>query len=383
MRSRGLKVSLTEWLSLLEALYKGLALCSLIKFYYLCRQICVKKESQFDLYDQCFAEYFAGVEQKDIDLDEFLKWLGESLPPKRDLSPEELAQIKHMDFETLRKEFEKRLEEQKEKHDGGNRWVGTGGTSPFGHSGYHPGGIRVGGSSSNRSAAQIATERKFKNLRNDRIIDVRQMGLALKRLRKFSRLGLREELDIDETIKKTANNAGDLELIFSPERKNNIKVLLIMDVGGSMTPFAKICETLFSAAYQATHFKAFEHYFFHNCPYEVLFKDIYRQKGLSTLEIMKKYDSSWSLIMVGDAAMHPYELTEKGGAIDYFYYNKISGLEWLKKLEDHFNKSVWLNPEPEPYWEIPSNYLIRKVFEMYPLSLNGISDAIGHLTKNA
>ncbi|MEO1370533.1 MAG: VWA domain-containing protein, partial [Acidobacteriota bacterium] len=242
-----------------------------------------------------------------------------------------------------------------------------------------PAGVRVGGSGGNRSAVQVATDRRFKNLRSDRVLDTRQIGTALRRLRRLARSGVPEELDIDRTIDHAARNAGEIDLIFSPERKNRIKLLLLMDVGGSMDPHTQLCEQLFSAAHAASHFKAFESRFFHNCPYEYIFTDIYYRKGEATSELLKKLDSTWSIIFVGDAWMSPYELTHAGGAIDFMHNNRDTGLTWLHRFRDVCPDSVWLNPEPPRIWNAPSVRLIRDVFPMFELTLDGLKEAVDTL----
>lgn len=382
IRERGLPVGTKEWLTLMDALDQGLARESQTSFYFVARSICCRSEQDFDLFDQAFLEYFENMTFPEEIKDEFFDWLKthrEKSPIPQDIRDK----LNELDLDSLRELFEKRLEEQKEQHNGGNRWIGTGGTSPFGHSGYHPSGIRVGGSSLNRKAMQIAAKRSFKNLRKDIILDTRQFGLALKKLHHWSRDQSRLELDLDGTIDRTAANAGDIELVFKGERKNNIKLLLLMDVGGSMTYHSQVCESLFTATHKAIHFKEMKFYYFHNCPYETLYSDIEMGQAEPTEKIMKELDSSWFVMIVGDAAMSPYELTEVGGAIDYYHHNPIPGIEWLRRIKDHFPKSIWLNPEPTQMWRIPSTMLIRKVFtEMFPMTLNGLDEAISTLKKS-
>lgn len=386
LRMRGLSVSVHEFLTLVQALHLGLAEDSLNHFYGVARSILVKKPEQYDIYDLAFAEYF-----KDATVDwaalspnihqELLDWLND---PKaaRHLSDEEKALLEVLDLEELKRRFEERLNEQTERHDGGNKWIGTGGTSPFGHSGTNPAGIRVGGKGGNRSAVQVASDRRFKNLRNDLILDVRQFGAALKRLRVLTRDGREEELDLDETIDQTAKNFGDIELVFKQPRKNEVKLLLLMDVGGSMTPYSQLTSLLFSAAHQASHFKHFESYYFHNCPYQTLFKDISRRDGVKTEEVLKKVDNTWRCIIVGDAAMAPYELMDSGGSIEMYYTNKDSGLVWLKRIAEKIPRTIWLNPDNPRYWA--SYYTVRviaNIFPMFPLTLEGLDDAIIELRR--
>ncbi len=376
MRSRGLKVSLHEWMTLLEAIQKGFAGESLSKFYFLCRSLVVKNEQKFDLYDQCFAEFFKGIEAPADLSDDVLKWLENPVAPKK-LSQEQMDMLKRFDLEKLKEMFEERLKEQHERHDGGGKWVGTGGTSPFGHSGYHPEGIRVGGESRNRSAVQIATARAFRNLRSDIVLDTRETSLALKKLRRLARVGIEEDVDIDETIKATAKNAGDIEIRYSKQRKNTVKLLLLMDVGGSMTYHTKLCEQLFSAAHGISHFKEFRHYYFHNCPYDHLWSDLDRQQKVLTVDVLRNLDESWYLLVVGDAAMSPYELTAKGGCIDYYEHNAEPGYVWLQRIKATIPNAAWLNPEQPNWWNIPSNQIVRKIFpDMFPMTMQGLEDAI-------
>lgn len=383
LRSNGIPVSSTEWLTLMSALQYGLAGNSLFGFYALCRGICVKTESHYDQYDQCFATYFHDISPPEGLADKLMEWLKDKPIPEK--VSQNTSKLKDWDFEQMRREFEKRLREQKEKHSGGNHWIGTGGFSPFGHSGAagHPDGIRVSGQSMHQSAAQIASQRQFKNLRNDRILDTRTMGMALKRLRALGRQGQESEIDLDQTIKKTASNAGELDLAFRAPRKNTLKIVLFMDIGGSMTPYSQLCEQLFSAAHAANHFKAFKHFYFHNCPYDYLFTNIQDGSYAMTMDVLAELDPSWILITVGDAAMNPNELLSKGGAIDYFYYNKDPGIVWLQRIRERLPKSIWLNPKPKSQWDIASNRLVRDVFhDMYPLTIDGLTEAIQVLNRS-
>jgi uncharacterized protein with von Willebrand factor type A (vWA) domain len=380
LRGAGIPVSQSEWLALMRALALGLDECSLLRFYHLCRAVCVKSEAHFDLYDQCFAYFFRGIGEAPRDLTPFLQWLADprSLRP---LSAAERAELEALDLEELRRQFEERLREQKERHDGGSRWIGSGGTSPFGRDGYHPSGIRVGDAEGRGAgtALQVAGRRRFRNLRHDLVLDVRQIGVALRRLRLFAREGVADELDLDATIDQTARNAGDIELAFRPPRKNRVHLLLMMDVGGSMTPYAQVTEQLFSAAHQATHFQAFQHYYFHNCPYENLFSDIARQRGESTAQLLENLDREWFCVIVGDAAMAPYEVSMVGGSADYFHHNEVAGIDWLRRIRDRLPRTVWLNPEPPAYWGAHSTQMIRELFPMFPLTLDGLDSAIAEL----
>ena len=378
LRQHGLKVSITEWLTLMRAVSEGHSRADLSHFYHLARALLVKRESQYDLYDQVFAEYFRGIEQTFDVSDELLQWLQDPELPRK-LSEEELAAIKAMDFDELRKTFEERLQDQDERHDGGSKWIGTGGTSPFGYGGKNPAGIRIGGPGGQRSAVQVAEDRRFRNLRSDLILDTRQIGMALRRLRRLGKEGHEEVLDLDATIDSSARNGGDIDLVFGPERKNRVKLLLLMDVGGSMDPHTRLCERLFSAAHAASHFKVFESRMFHNCPYEYLFSDMQQRKGDPTADVLKRLDATWSIVFVGDAWMSPYELTHVGGAIDLFHNNRVPGIEWLRRLRERCPRSVWLNPEPPRIWQAPSVRIVRSVFPMYELTLDGLRDAVDTL----
>lgn len=386
LRLRGVPVSTTEFLNLLRALEQGLIGESLDRFYHIGRAMLVKRLEHFDLYDQAFAEFFKDRpftgSQAEI-TDELLDWLNDPKPFPQ-LSDAQRALLDKVDFEELLKMFEERLQEQTERHDGGSHWVGTGGTSPFGNGGVNPGGIRVGGEGGGRSAVQIASERRFRNLRSDLTLDVRQMSAALKKLRVLTRQGRQNELDLKQTIQQTANNAGDLEIIWQAPRKNRVKLLLLMDVGGSMTPYSRLCSQLFSAAHQASHFKQFKSYYFHNCPYEVLYENMARRKGESTQEVLQQFDSTWTCIVVGDAAMAPSELMSAGGAIDFYYMNTRPGWYWLQQIKETIPRTAWLNPDPPRYWT--TTFTVQKIqtlFEMFPLTLNGLEDAIAFLRKKS
>ncbi len=386
LRERGLPVSITEFLTLLEALQKGHADARLNRFYSLARSVLIKRPEHYDIYDLAFAEYFedATVDWSKIGdqiHDDLLDWLQNPQQMRR-LTPEELAALEELDLDELRRQFEERLREQDERHDGGDRWIGTGGTSPFGHGGQNPAGIRVGGPGGGRRAVQVAMDRRFRNLRTDLTLDVRQFSTALKKLRVLTNDGREEVLDLDETIDQTARNFGDIELVFKQPRKNEVKLLLLMDVGGSMTPYSHLTSLLFSAAHQANHFKNFKSFYFHNCPYDKLYEDMSRRKEKNTKEVLDNLDRNWRCIIVGDAAMAPYELMDSGGSIDMFYINKEPGIYWLKRISERFKRSVWLNPDPPKYWA--STYTTRvigSIFPMYPLSLDGLDEAIGDLRK--
>ena len=379
LRSLGLKVGVTEWLALTHALARGHDRASVAVFYHLARALLVKKETHYDLYDRAFASWFGGLEEQYTIDEAVLAWLMDPQLP-RELTQEERAQLQAMDLDTLRRQFEERLREQKKRHDGGNKWVGTGGTSPFGHGGDNPAGVRVGGSGSGRSAVQMAAERRFANLRSDRVLDTRQIGAALRRLRELVRESGPEELDIEATIDKSARGGGEIELCMRPPKKNRVKLLLLMDVGGSMDPYADLCERLFSAAHQAQHFAAFQHYFFHNCVYDKLYTDISRYQGVRTNDVLNQIDATWTVVFVGDAWMGPYELTHESGGLYWAQAGeRTAGLTWLKRLARKPKAVAWLNPEHKPVWSASSVALIRRVVPMFELTLDGVAQAVDHL----
>ncbi len=377
LRKRHVPTSITEWMTLMEALAGGY-IRNLDEFYFLARAILVKSESYYDQYDIAFQEYFRGIETPAEILEQVLEWLSQPLE-SRFLSEYEQSLLASMNLRELLEELEKRLKEQTSQHDGGSYWIGRGGTSPFGHSGYHPSGIRIGGEGGSRSAIQIAQERRFRNYRSDLTLDVRQMKLALKGLRQLSRIGSEDELDLDNTIKAIARNAGELEFIWQRSRKNAAKLLLLMDVGGSMDPFAELCSQLFSAANSSSHFKDFQYYYFHNCVYDNLYRDIERREAISTEHLLRTLEPDYKVLLVGDARMGPYELKEVYGAIDYDERNETPGIVWLQRIAGHFTHSVWLNPDEPRFWIAYTVQLIAKLFPMYPLTLEGLGQAVKKL----
>ncbi len=378
LRELGVKVTSHEWLALMEAIQSGAVEPGLTPFYYASRALLVKREADFDRFDQAFGAVFRGAPIDPALLDRFNDWLNDPIAPKV-LSPEELAALHEMDLERLRELFEQRLAEQTERHDGGNRWIGTGGTSPFGHGGTHPAGVRVGGAGGGGRAMQIASRRDFKNYRDDVIIDVRQVQVALRKLRRLTRVGERLELDMDRTIEKTGKNAGELELAMRAPRRNSVRLTLLMDAGGSMTPFAELVSTLFSAAARSSHWKRFEGFYFHNCVYESVFTDIWQRQEKPTADVIATATEGSVLVIVGDATMHPSELVDRHGAIDYWHRNDTPGIEWLSRLRRRFPDSVWLNPVAEQWWNAPSCEMVRRIFPMFPLTLQGLGQAISDL----
>ena len=375
LRAHGVRVSTTEWLTLLAALARGFDRASLTTFYGLSRSLLVKRETQYDAFDRAFAAAFEGVDHAAELTDELLRWLDEPVPP-RELTEEERAQLQSMDLDTLRSELRKRLAEQKDRHDGGSHWVGTGGTSPFGHHGVNPQGVQIGGGGG-RSAVAVAGERRFQNLRSDRVLDTRQMGAALSRLRRLARDDGVPELDVDESIDRSARQA-EIDLVFRPPRKNRVKLLLLMDVGGSMDPYADLSERLFAAAHRSTHFAAFKSFYFHNCVYEKLYTDIERYAGVPTRDVVATLDQTWRVVFVGDAWMSPHELVHDGA---YFTFGtpRTPGVEWLRRLARAAKASAWLNPEGRRIWGAPTVRSVRQIVPMFELTLDGLERAVDHL----
>jgi uncharacterized protein with von Willebrand factor type A (vWA) domain len=381
LRAQGLKVSAHEWMGLMEAMGKGLHNSSLDGFYRLARCICVKDISDFDAFDQAFLAYFKDVY---VDVaaatDDLLSWLQD---PKKfeGLTEEEKKLLQELNVEELQKMFEERLKEQKERHDGGGKWIGTGGKSPFGHGGYHPSGVRVGGPGGGKSAMQVAEMRRYRDYRKDRVLDVRQIDVALRGLRRLGREGAVEELDIDETVDATCKNAGDLDLVFTAPKRNRMKLILLMDIGGSMDAYSLMVERLFTAASRAGRFASFEHYYFHNCIYENVYEDAAFRKPVSVADLIARTSRDERLVVVGDALMHPGELMSPGGSIYFYHHNASAGAEWLRRLEDHYRYTAWLNPEPHQYWPRTTIEAIASIFPMYHLSLEGLEEAIRYLVR--
>jgi uncharacterized protein with von Willebrand factor type A (vWA) domain len=377
LKRRKVPVSIIEWMTLMEALSKG-CISNLDEFYYLARAILVKSEAYYDHYDVAFQEYFKGIETPAEISEQIMEWLQDPIN-RMTLTEEERALFDSMDFDELLRELEKRLKEQTEQHDGGGYWIGRGGTSPFGHSGYHPAGIRIGGESRSRHAIQIAQERRFRNYRSDLILDIRQIKMALRGLRQLSRIGPEDELDLERTIDATSKNAGEIEIVWARSRKNAVKLLLLMDVGGSMVPFARLCSRLFSAAHSSTHFKDFQFFYFHNCIYDNLYQDIERQEAVSTDHLLHILEPDYKVVLVGDARMATQELTERYGAIYYYEHNEVPGLLRLKQIAEHFTHCVWINPTEPYYWNHPTVLMIKKLFPMFELTLDGLGQAVKKL----
>jgi len=383
LRSAKIPVTTREYLTLLEALDKGVIEPEIGHFYSVSRAALVKDEKDFDKFDMVFSHVFQGVEtltdmfgEKEIP-DEWLEAMMQRL-----LTEEEMAELKAMDFDELMETLKKRLEEQEERHEGGNKWIGTGGTSPFGHSGYNPAGVRIGGKSQHKRATKVWEQRRYKDLDGERELGTRNLKVALRRLRKFARDGAHEELDLDSTISATARQ-GWLDVVMRPERRNAIKVLALFDVGGSMDPHIKLCEELFSAA--RSTFKNLEYFYFHNCPYEGVWRSNLRRRTetVPTMDVMHKYPHDWKVILVGDAAMAPYEITHEGGSVEH--WNEEAGATWLQRIVDTWPHLIWINPTPQKWWEHSySTRLVQEIIgadRMFPLTLEGVDAAMKELAR--
>jgi hypothetical protein len=382
LRAAKLKVSVKEYLALLEALRQGVIGPSVDDFYYLARTALIKDEALFDKYDRAFAAYFKGAAAvADFTQEVPLEWLKKTL--ELELSPEEKAAIEKMGWDELMEALKKRFEEQKERHEGGNRMIGTGGTSPFGAYGYNPQGIRIGQAGGrNKSAVKVWDQRAYKDYDDSRELGTRNIKVALRRLRRFAREGAEEELDLDDTIHRTAANAGMLEIKMVPERHNKVKVLLLMDVGGTMDEHIARAEELFSAA--KSEFKHLEFYYFHNCVYDFMWKNNRRRfsEKFATWDVIRKYNRDYRLIFVGDATMSPYEILQPGGSVEY--NNEEPGAEWLQRLTHAFPKFAWVNPEPQGVWEYRQSIaIVRQLMNqrMFPLTIAGLEAAMRLLSK--
>ncbi|MBX3231836.1 MAG: VWA domain-containing protein [Labilithrix sp.] len=384
LRSRKVRVGAQEATALAKALMLGLHDSSLDGFYHLARAVCVHRESDLDKFDEAFLYHFKGIETQSLELvAELEAWLADPAN-RKELSQEDLDAMKSLDMEELKRLFEERMKEQKGRHQGGNRWIGTGGTSPFGAMGQHPSGLRVGPQGGGRSAMGIADARRFKPYRSDLLLDVRQIEVALRKLKAFQREGQPDELDLEGTIDATAKNAGELEIVTRPPRKSNVRVLLLMDVGGSMDPHIEVVSRLFSAAKRASNIRSLKTYYFHNCIYARVYETERFSDPVRVDDLLHELGAEWKLVVVGDAAMHPAELLGMG---DYEYYatgqpgEPTTGHKVLAKLADHFRRSVWLNPDPPNYWRGGTAEEIGKLFTMFQLTLEGLSDAVRHLSK--
>ena len=383
LREGGLKVSITEFLTLMEVLEKRIAGYSVEEFYYLARACLVKDEALYDRFDRVFSAHFKGIQdifgEDKAEIPE--DWLRRQF--ELGLSDEEKALIESLGgWDKLMETLKKRLEEQDERHEGGNKWIGTGGTSPFGAYGYNPEGIRIGQEGSRqRRAVKVWDRREFRNLDDSVELGTRNLKVALRRLRRFAREGAADELDLPDTIESTARNAGLLDIKMVPERHNAVKVLLFLDIGGSMDDHVRACEELFSAA--RGEFKHLEYFYFHNCVYEGVWKDNKRRHSARTptMDVLHKYPSDYKLILVGDATMSPYEIHYPGGSVEH--WNEEAGAVWIKRLLDTYPNAIWLNPEPLQRWEYtPSIRMISELMEerMYPLTVNGLEQGMRELS---
>lgn len=379
LRKAGLPVSLTEHLTLMEALDRRLVSFSIDDFYHLARLTLIKDESQFDKFDRVFGSYFKGIQEvtEGLEADIPEEWLRRQAELM--LSDEEKEKIEALGgWDKLMEELKKRLEEQTERHEGGNQWIGTGGTSPYGAYGYNPEGIRIGQNESrNRRAVKVWDKREFRNLDDDQELGTRNIKMALRYLRRFAREGADDVLDMDDTIDSTARNAGYLDLRMVPEKHNAVKVLLFFDVGGSMEDHVRVCEQLFSAA--RMEFKHMEYYYFHNFIYESVWRDsrMRRTETIPTYELMRTFTSDYKLIFVGDATMSPYEIVYPGGSVEH--WNEEAGAVWMQRLLDAFPSAIWLNPEPQERWEYtPSIRITDELLEsrMFPLTVQGLEQGI-------
>lgn len=384
LRSSGVPVSLRELLDLHAALEQGLAFADLEELHALARALLVKDERHFDRFDRAFGQWLAAQEVigEGLRAEVPPEWLQRAV--QRQLSDEEKALIESLGgLDKLLEAFRERLAEQKDKHSGGNRWIGTGGSSPFGAHGYHPEGIRLGSQSAgHRRAVKVWEQRSFRDLDDSVELNTRSIKLALRRLRRFAREGAATELDLDGTLAGTARNAGLLDIQLRPERHNAVKVLLLLDIGGSMDDHVRVCEELFSAA--RSEFKHIEHYYFHNCVYESLWRSNARRRSerTPTFDLIHRLPPDWRLVIVGDAAMAPYEITHVHGSVEHD--NAEAGAAWLQRLFAHFRRAVWINPLPRPAWDYTVSVgLVRQLIEqrMYPMSLRGLDEAIRALSR--
>jgi uncharacterized protein with von Willebrand factor type A (vWA) domain len=383
LKDAGVPVTPRELLDLLEGMTQHIAFGSMDEFYYFSRTCMVKDEKYFDRFDKAFGAHFKGLEALDDIIEALIPddWLRSEF--MKNMSDEEKEKIESLGgLEKLIEEFKKRLEEQKERHEGGNKWIGTGGTSPFGQQGYHPEGVRVGPNGGNKKAVKVWDKRDFKNLDDSVELGTRNIKMALRRLRRFARTGAAEELDLDDTIRSTARNAGFLDIKMVPERHNAVKVLLFFDVGGSMDPHVKVCEELFSAT--RTEFKHMEYFYFHNFIYESAWKNNVRRHNERTplLDIMHKYSHDYKVIFIGDASMSPYEIAQPGGSVEH--WNEEAGEVWMRRLRETYDKVIWINPVPEAEWEYTQSVaMTHRLMEghMYPLSLKGLEDGMSYLSK--
>ena len=383
LRDAGVPVTTRELLDLMEGMKQHIVFASMDDFYYFSRTCLVKDEKYFDRFDRAFGLHFKELEALDDIIEALIPddWLRSEF--MKNLTEEEKAKIESLGgLEKLIEEFKKRLEEQQKRHQGGNKWIGTGGTSPFGQEGFHPEGIRVGPNGRNKKAVKVWDRRDFRNLDDSVELGTRNIKVALRRLRKFARTGAAEELDLDDTIHSTARNAGLLDIKMVPERHNAVKVLIFFDVGGSMDPHIRVCEELFSAA--RTEFKHMEYFYFHNFLYESVWRNNIRRHNERTplLDILHKYSHDYKVIFVGDASMSPYEIVQPGGSVEH--WNDESGEAWMRRLLGVYDKVIWINPVPEEEWQYTQSVAItHQLLEghMFPLTLKGLEEGMAYLSK--
>ncbi|MFM7697612.1 MAG: vWA domain-containing protein [Limnohabitans sp.] len=386
LRAAKLPVSVKEFMVLLEAMQANVVgpqsdACSMDDFYFLSRTALIKDEKHFDKFDKAFGAYFKGVEMlTDFTADVPMEWLKKIL--ENELTPEQKAAIEKMGWDELMETLKKRLEEQEQRHEGGSKWIGTGGTSPFGNGGYNPQGIRIGGKGGNKSAVKLWEQRAYQDYDDSIELGTRNIKVALRRLRRFAREGAEDELDLDHTIRSTAANAGYLDIKMRPERHNNVKLLLLMDVGGTMDEHVSRVEELFSAV--KGEFKHLEFFYFHNCVYDFLWKNNRRRfaEKFDTWDVIRKYNKDHKLVFVGDATMSPYEILQPGGSVEY--NNEEAGAEWIQRLTHAYPKFAWINPEPQGVWQYRQSISIIQQLvsnRMYPLTLKGLEDAMRMLSQ--
>lgn len=387
LRLRGLAVSVNEWLTLLEGLRLNLHGDSLIGFYELARAVLVKTEADFDRFDAAFAQCFQGIVPVETLPQELYDWLSKPVPQVPCDKAEVDRTFGGKSLEEILREFEERMREQHEIHNGGSYWIGTGGTSMFGHGGYNPNGVRAGGAGRHRSAVQIAAQRKFRDYREDTVLELRQFQIAFRRLRQFSAEleGPKDVLDLEETIRKTGDHAGQLSLVFRRPRRSTAKVLLMFDSGGSMDAFSRLCAALFQAAGKSNQFQDLKIFYFHNCFYDYLFThpSCLRDSRVSTRWVMENLPPDYKVIVVGDAYMSPYELLSPNGCIDYFVSNEEPGIDWIKKVKKRYEHMIWLNPIEESFW-VNGYYrstieLVMREVPMFPLSVHGLEQGLKQL----
>ncbi len=379
LRAKGLNVSLQEWFTLLKGLQLKLHESSLTGFYHLARAALVKTEADFDKFDLAFTQFFKGIKAYDALPEELLNWLSEPID-SGDFDEKAFAALSKLDMDELRRKLEERLEEQHERHDGGSYWIGTGGTSPFGNSGYNPAGIRIGGSGRNRSALQIAGARSYLDFREDSVLEDRQFQVAFRSLRQFSSNedGPKDELKLDETIDETSENAGRLKLVFGRPRRNSVKLVVLFDSGGSMINYARLCGALFQAASKSNHFRDLKTFYFHNCFYDRLYTTpaCADASSVETEWVLQNLKSDYRVIVVGDASMAPSELLRPGGCIDYHRYNQEPGIEWIRRFRKRYEKMIWLNPVDLSEWEhgygSMTMNIVKQEVPMYHLSVDGL-----------